>query len=305
MSTPSSWKRILILLVMSTLITGSLTPAKAHPGHERPVITKLKWMEPNLKSGETEWLTVVAHDPDSSISEVEVHWGDGQVSFAHTGCVQGEQPGEPATLRIPIQYEEPGEFVVEAVAYSQKKCDPTRMLRHSKVKQIEAHVNENESNVDDPDDAAGPLDVKSSASFQISDNNVDTTNLLAHRIAFFEDWNPNSLDSKNRLLINFQTNKGDSLDRRITFGESPSSGKLVAKMINLHKDRVEGKADIYRQTDRTIFVRFPRALLRPHRLRYFWQVKAKSEAADSCGQEAESQPCSDRTPDERLSRYEI
>lgn len=289
---------------MSIVISGSMASARADPGHERPVITKLKWMEPNLKSGETEWLTVVAHDPDSSISEVDVRWGNGQISFSHTGCLQGKQPGEPATLRIPIKYK-PGEFVVEAVAYSQKRCDESRVLRHSKVKQIEAHVNENESNVDDPDDAAGPLDVKSSASFQIADNNVDTTNLLAHRITFFEDWSSNIFDSKNRLRIDFRTNKGDSLDRRITFGESPSSGKLIAKMINLHTGKVKGKADIYRQTDRAVFVKFSRALLHPRRLRYFWRVKAESESVDSCGQEAESQPCSDRTPDERLSKYEI
>ena len=131
----------------------------ADPGHERPKITVMKWKEPPVTASsgnchepetcEEETLIVRAHDPDSSITEVQVYFDEegerAPIVFAHTYCVQGKQPGEHARLEIPVTYTEPGEYVVAAVAYSHKRCLPHERgdghaLRHSRVKRLPTTV---------------------------------------------------------------------------------------------------------------------------------------------------------------------
>ena len=152
-------RRALALVV--TLTFPLISPGAVHAdrGHERPKITVMKWKEPPVttSSGECsdegvcdeEVLIVKAHDPDSSITEVQV-WFDengerAPFVMAHTFCVQGREPGQPARLEIGATFTEPGDYVVAAVAYSHKRClghesgDRHPML-HSKVKRLETTV---------------------------------------------------------------------------------------------------------------------------------------------------------------------
>jgi hypothetical protein len=96
-----------------------------------------------------ETLIIKAHDPDSSITEVQVWFDeDGErASFvmAHTHCVQGERPGTPARLEIGENFTEPGEYTVAAVAYSHKRCTPHERgdghpMRHSPITRLQTIV---------------------------------------------------------------------------------------------------------------------------------------------------------------------
>ena len=135
----------------------------ADPGHARPRITVLRWEDPpiTVSSGECddqgvcdeEILIIKAHDPDSSITEVQV-WFDengdrAPFVMAHTFCVQGKKPGTPARLEIGASFTEPGEYTVAAVAYSHKKCSghekgDDHPYLHSRIKRLETTVEEAE-----------------------------------------------------------------------------------------------------------------------------------------------------------------
>lgn len=147
---------VTIAALFTMLFPGSVT---ADPGHRRPKITVMRWEDPPVttSSGECndegscdeETLIIKAHDPDSSITEVQV-WFDengdrAPFVMAHTYCVQGNRPGEPARLELGASFTEPGEYVVAAVAYSHKGCrghekGDAHPALHSKVKRLETTV---------------------------------------------------------------------------------------------------------------------------------------------------------------------
>lgn len=155
--------RRLVIALPFVLILGSGAHVAADPGHERPRITVMRWQDPPVttSSGECdddgtcdeETLIVKAHDPDSSITEVQV-WFDengdrAPFVFAHTFCVQGKEPGTPARLEIGVSYDEPGDYTVAAVAYSHKRCSGHEQgddhpYLHSRVKRLETEVTEPE-----------------------------------------------------------------------------------------------------------------------------------------------------------------
>ncbi|MCA1702904.1 MAG: hypothetical protein LC808_06375, partial [Actinobacteria bacterium] len=142
-------KKLIGLLAVVSLAAGT-QPASADSGHERPRITVMKWEDPPVTAAgpdcddpsqcHEEILIIKAHDPDSSITEVQVWFGEGApFAFAHTYCVQGKAPGRPARLKIGVSYEEAGDYVVRAVAYSHKRClgheaGDGHPALHSKVK---------------------------------------------------------------------------------------------------------------------------------------------------------------------------
>ena len=154
-------KRTVVLLCVIALAFAGSIPSVAHPGHRRPQITVMRWEDPPVttSSGECdeqgvcdeEVLIIKAHDPDSSITEVQV-WFDengdrAPFVFAHTFCVQGKAPGTPARLEIGASFTEPGEYVVAAVAYSHKRClghekGDAHPALHSRVKRLETTVEE-------------------------------------------------------------------------------------------------------------------------------------------------------------------
>lgn len=153
-------KRALIFpVVLVVAVLASPNPVVADPGHERPKITVLRWEDPPVttSSGECdaqgncdeEILIVKAHDPDSSITEVQVWFDeDGDRApfvMAHTYCVQGRRPGTPARLEIGASFSEPGTYTVAAVAYSHRRCaahqkGDAHAQRHSRVKRLITEV---------------------------------------------------------------------------------------------------------------------------------------------------------------------
>ena len=129
-------KRVLVALAVLTGLVWLPAGVEADPGHRRPEITVMRWKDPPVttvssecddpEGCEDETLIVKAHDPDSSITEVQV-WFDengerAPFVFASTFCLQGRKPGTPARLEIPAGFTEPGEYVVAAVAYSHRRC---------------------------------------------------------------------------------------------------------------------------------------------------------------------------------------
>ncbi len=115
-------------------------PASAHGTHTRPAITRLEWLTGPVAVGEEEILVVEAHDPDSSISEVDVVWGDEGISFAHTYCVQGTEIGKPARLVLSWKFPHPGLEDVRVVALSQDHCKPNRSIQRSPTKHLPTPV---------------------------------------------------------------------------------------------------------------------------------------------------------------------
>lgn len=142
-----------ILLVVSPVET------LADPGHPNPRITVMRWKEPPVTAVEPgceeqgtcteEILIIKAHDPDSSITEIQVWFDDNgdraPFVFAHTYCVQGRQVGEPARLEIGGSFSEPGSYTVAAVAYSHRRClgheaGDAHPDLHSRVFRLETEV---------------------------------------------------------------------------------------------------------------------------------------------------------------------
>ena len=141
-------------------VMGAPVEVSADPGHARPRITVMRWQDPPVtvapdecddEGGCEEVLVVKAHDPDSSITEVEVWFDENgeRAPFvaAHTFCLQGKKPGTPARLEIGTSFTEPGEYTVAAVAYSHTKCSgheegDDHPHLHSKVRRLETTVEE-------------------------------------------------------------------------------------------------------------------------------------------------------------------
>ena len=131
-------KRALFMLTVLAAATLAPVQGTAHPGHARPRITVLRWEDPPVTTStgecdehgvcDEETLIIKAHDPNSSITEVQV-WFDengdrAPFVMAHTYCLQGRAPGTPARLEIGASFSEPGEYTVAAVAYSHRRCRP-------------------------------------------------------------------------------------------------------------------------------------------------------------------------------------
>jgi hypothetical protein len=145
------------LLALAIGLQGA--PVGADPGHRKPRITVMKWKEPPVTTGsgecdeqgtcDEEILIVKAHDPDSSITEVQV-WFDengdrAPLVYAHTYCVQGKKSGAPARLEIGARFNEPGQYTVAAVAHSHRRClgherGDRHPYLHSKVARLKTTV---------------------------------------------------------------------------------------------------------------------------------------------------------------------
>ena len=152
-------KGLVVVVALAVGLVGNPAGVRADPGHERPRITVMRWADPPVTTStgecdengvcDEETLIIKAHDPDSSITEVQVWFDeDGERApfvYAHTFCVQGRAPGTPARLEIGVSYMEPGEYTVAAVAYSHRRCrgherGDGHPYLHSKVKRLETTV---------------------------------------------------------------------------------------------------------------------------------------------------------------------
>lgn len=152
-------RRGVVALAVLTGLVAVPSAGVADPGHRRPKITVMRWQDPPVTTStggcddqgvcDEEVLIVKAHDPNSSITEIQVWFDEGgsRAPFvaAHTYCLQGRKPGTPARVEIGASFTEPGDYTVAAVAYSHKRClshekgDGHPSL-HSRVKRIEVTV---------------------------------------------------------------------------------------------------------------------------------------------------------------------
>ncbi len=152
-------RRALLVLVASLLVTPAAQSSVGAQENPPPVITLMEWKEPPVTTTtgqcdsdgmcDEETLIIEAHDPDSSISEIQVWFDEGgeraPIVFAHTYCVQGIEPGTVAHLEIPATFTEPGDYVVAAVAYSHFECigheeGDVHEEQHSDIARLETKV---------------------------------------------------------------------------------------------------------------------------------------------------------------------
>lgn len=117
-------RRLTVLVLIFGLTLAAAAPAGAANG-ARPKLEIINFHKSSVPGpeGETEWiLTVEARDIDGVIWEVEVDWGNRAFTWASTFCVQGEEIGRKATLRIGHHYPAPGTYRVRARAVSLPTC---------------------------------------------------------------------------------------------------------------------------------------------------------------------------------------
>lgn len=103
--------------------------AQAQSGRPGPVITSVAW-EADPVVGQPAVLLVEAVDPHGVITELQVMFGN-SIVFAHTYCVQGDEPGTPVRMRLDTVYEEPGEYTVVVRALSKPSCRARGGYRYS------------------------------------------------------------------------------------------------------------------------------------------------------------------------------
>lgn len=283
------------------LLLTTVTPVAAHPGHERPKITTFEFVQPPLKSGIDEVLKVVAHDPDSWISEIQLQYedadGNGGVVFAHTYCVQDpdfSDPGTPAKLTIPVFFDHPGEYHVEVRAISEIKCQAGNDEGTSRTLEMDVVVAERSRTFQDPDDASGAFDIASVEQTQESSATSATTEVV-HRVTMFDAWTSDALAGPAYMELSFDLD-GDtsSPERVLTVDFDEDDGVLRASMLNTKTGQGRGYAAVGRPDDRTIEFRIPPLLLKKGLSDYRWFAHVDSGAQELC---APNDPCVDRAAD--------
>jgi hypothetical protein len=84
-----------------------------------PVVLSARWVTAPVRVGTDEVLRVRSVDVDDVITEVDVSWGDGVVSFADPVCLK---PGQIATVRLHHTYQDAGTYTVRVTAISSPRC---------------------------------------------------------------------------------------------------------------------------------------------------------------------------------------
>src|SRR5512134_2797432 len=192
-------RRVAVFLTFVLALAGLAPAALADPGHPGPRITRAEFVRSPLKAGTLERLVVVAHDPDSWISEIQVLLEDpdhgGGVIFAHTHCVQDpafEHPGIRARLRLDVQFEHPGPYHVEIRAISEKRCEGGNDVRVSRIVETDVTVTDPLEAFADADDTEGPLDVVGAEQTIVADE-AGLGNHVVHTVTMAQDPGPTAL----------------------------------------------------------------------------------------------------------------
>jgi hypothetical protein len=294
---------------LAAILLGAAVPAAADPGHARPKITVFRFTQPPLKAGIDETLRVVAHDPDSWISEIQVQYEDdsqnGGVVFAHTYCVQDpdfSDPGTPAKLKIPIYFEHTGNYHVEVRALSSVNCAGDETTKTSATLQKDVVVVDPHTAVGDADDTPGALDISTVEQTQeVSQSSITTE--VVHRITMFESFTDDQLAGPAYLELGFDLNKDESrFERILTVDMDERDGTIRASMLNTATGQARGYAAVFRSDERTLELRFPPALLQEGAHDYGWYAFVDSGSSDACPPET---PCTDRAQDSGLIRHQL
>lgn len=284
-------------------------PAGADPGHARPRITVVKFLREPLKAGIDEVLKVVAHDPDSWISEVQVNYedgdGNGGVVFAHTYCVQDpdfSDPGTPAKLRIPVQFANPGSYHMEVRAISSRKCAGDETSKTSKTMERDVVASEALESANDPDDTPGPFDVSTLEQTQEGSQTSATTEIV-HRIKTFESWEDDALAGPARMELWFDLDDDpNTVERLLTIDLDERDSAIRAAMLDQSSGQERGYAAVFRPDGNTLEVRFPPTLLKEGTRDYRWFVSTDGGENSPCNLES---PCFDRALDATTLRHRL
>jgi hypothetical protein len=299
-------KRVIMAL---TLVGGLLAlpaPVQAHKGHARPQITRFEFVNKPLKAGTLERLIVVAHDPNSWISEIQIQWEDaeqnGGVIFAHTYCLQDPEfktPGTPAKLKLDLTFEHPASYHVEARAISEKRCEGGNDTRYSRTLERDIVVKDPTATFTDLDDSSGPLDISSTSHSQYADDAGLKTH-ITHAVAFFEDPGATPLTGSNDYIrFLFDTDDTFGTFERILTVDAADDGTLFAQM-------TDGSGTVLREVavasdGASLSVDFVKGALRRGIEAYRWTVETHDGSSAACSTTA----CDDRVPDSDLFRHRL
>lgn len=299
-------KRSILALV---LVVGSVivpAPVQAQKGHARPQITRFEFVQRPLKSGTLERLIVVAHDPNSWISEIQVRWEDpeqaGGAIFAHTYCLQDPEfkdPGTPAKLKLDLEFDHPGSYRVEARAISSNRCEGGPDTRFSRTIQRDIVVKDPTETFTDPDDIAGPLDVIGSSHSQYADEAALRTH-ITHGVTFAEPLGTSPLAGSEdyvQFLIDTDDTSG-TFERTITV-DAGADGALQAQVTDA-SGTVVGEAAVT-VDGASLTVDMVKGLLGRGIERYRWAVVSHDGSSASCA----SVDCDDRAPDAGLNTHRL
>ena len=127
------------LLACAIAVTAYLsmwsTPASASPSSPRPTAQLLRTGLIATPDGKEAYIKVKGHDPDAIITELDVLWGDGSVSFASSyPCLIAPTPapGTPHKFLVSHKYTKPGTYTVKYVIYSVSDCSASGYAQHSR-----------------------------------------------------------------------------------------------------------------------------------------------------------------------------
>lgn len=122
-------------LIASLFILTWASPAFAARPSPRP--TAILVGTGTITVGDTveTYIEVEASDVDGIITEIDVFWGDGSISFAHAyPCLipPVPAPGDPHRFIVSNPYAEPGGYTVRYVVHSSADCTGTGSGQHSR-----------------------------------------------------------------------------------------------------------------------------------------------------------------------------
>jgi hypothetical protein len=292
-------RRTALILAVTLLPALGAAPAQAHRGHPGPRITRAEFVAHPLKAGTLERLVVVAHDPDSWISEIQVLWEEesqsGGVIFAHTYCVQDpefEDPGTRAKLKLDVTFEHPGDYHVEVRAISEKRCEAGNDDRISKTAEMDVTVLDPTETFTDPDDTEGPLDVLEVQQTVVADE-AGLGNHVAHTMTMSQPLGPTPLAaSGDKIELFFDTDGDPSTIERTILVDVGTDGLLHALVLD-SSGTLLGEATVA-VDGAELAIDLAADLLGAKVARYEWAVATRSAEGGTC---TETAPCSDRAPD--------
>lgn len=298
-------KRSIMAMVCLMSVLAATAPVQAHRGHARPQITRFEFVDRPLKAGTLERLIVVAHDPDSWISEIQVQWEDpnemGGVIFAHTYCLQDpefENPGTPAKLKLDLEFENATTYHVQARAISEKRCEGGNDTRISATLERDIVVKDPSESFSDPDDSSGPLDVVGLTHSQYADDAGLRTH-VTHDLTFGESLGTTPLGGADDFVqILFDTDSDTTTFER-TLTVDVVNGLLTAEMTNRAGSRL-GEAAVTVDGP-TLSVDMVKGLIKRGLERYRWVAVTHDSSSGGCATVA----CADRAPESQSFAHRL
>jgi len=300
-------RRTALLLALVLLSAGVALPASAHRGHPGPRITRFEFVATPFKAGALERLVIVAHDPDSWISEIQVQWEDadqsGGVIFAHTYCVQDpefENPGTRAKLKLDLTFEHAGTYHVEARAISEQRCEGGNDVRTSSAVEQDVTVEDPTQAFTDLDDTDGPLDVLGVTQGVVASED-GIQNHVVHTLTMSDDLGLGPLDgSGDEVELWFDTDADETTYERIVRIDAGLDGALRAEIADA-SGAILGEATVTTE-GATLRVEFGRRLLGTRIEHYLWFAVTHDASDGICTSAA---PCTDRAPDEGVYAHAL